>query len=83
MWSSSNCHRNRYANKTVHDIFCTLFNTANVENELRFVCNCPLYTILRTNLYDEAILKKPNFCNFTADEKIVLLLTLFNFELYE
>ena len=58
----------------IADRTCDVCNTGEIEDELHFLCGCPLYDELRTNLFDKAGESCNNFNLFNDNEKFVFLL---------
>jgi hypothetical protein len=59
----------RYSNISIEERLCTLCDTNSIEDEIHFLCSCPLYVNERNILYDKVKVCIDNFENMSTDEK--------------
>jgi hypothetical protein len=64
----------RFTNTPLDARICNLCNLNEIENEMHFLCSCPLYQISRNIMYNKAINNYPDFVNKTNEDKLVYLL---------
>ena len=53
---------------------CEICNSNAVENEIHFICECPVYENYRHRLYEEVSRTDTNFMNLPIQEKFVYLM---------
>ena len=58
-----------------HERICRICKSGDIENELHFLCICPLYQNVRNDLYAKMIDYNPEFINLSTVEKFVYMLT--------
>ena len=54
---------------------CKICKSNLVEDEIHFVCVCPLYQDLRTQLYDVIKTSNDDFIHLTITDKFIYILT--------
>ena len=62
----------RFRSRPVEQRLCELCEMHKVENEIHFLCECPLYHDLRETLYDHAKLLTNDFVTMGMQEKICI-----------
>ena len=63
----------RFSNLALNDRHCYMCPGQEVEDELHFICTCPLYDDLRNNLFTIALQKSPIFIRMDNVQKLVFL----------
>jgi hypothetical protein len=58
----------RYQNKSLEDRTCEVCNTNVIEDEVHFVCKCPIYDHLRAELFNSL-----NIAHLSDVEKLIYL----------
>ena len=61
-------------NKHLTERICKLCNSGVVEDEIHFLCDCPIYSEERRNLYSKAINSNNTFENLDSFDKFVYLM---------
>ena len=64
----------RLSRLPVEECLCELCNTKDVENEMHFVCCCPLYNDVRIDMYNQVKLQCQDFETMTIENKFVHLM---------
>ena len=64
-----NIETGRFRNIDVENRKCTLCNHNTVENEVHFVCECPVYDDHRSIMYNEILNKHPDFVIYFNQDK--------------
>ena len=64
----------RFRKMNANERICQLCNSALVEDEIHFVCICPLYEDIRSDLYHNVSMKSENFQMLDDVNKFVYLL---------
>ena len=64
----------RFSRLPVEERLCELCNNEQVESEIHFICYCPLYDDVRTNMYNQVKLICHDFETMTTENKFVYLM---------
>ena len=64
----------RFRNLQLHERICPICNSA-VEDEIHFLCECPLYSHLRSSLFESAQNNDSNFSRIDLLDKFVYLMS--------
>ena len=65
---------NQFRHLRVEERVCELCNLGQVEDELHFLCHCPLYKDLREIMYQKANMSEPEFNGMEVQEKFNYLM---------
>ena len=63
----------RFSNIALNERHCYMCPGNDVEDEIHFICKCPLYEDLRDNLFHSALQKSPIFMTMNDTQKLVYL----------
>ena len=63
----------RFSNIAVNERHCEMCSSQNIEDELHFICVCPLYDDLRNNLFASASQISQNFNFLNNTQKLIFL----------
>ena len=63
----------RFRNLELKDCICEHCNTQQIEDEIHFLCQCPLYYHIRKMLFDRAEAQCPAFCQMNIQNKFSFL----------
>ena len=63
----------RFVNESLNNRICTLCNLLDIEDEIHFVCRCPIYDNPRLQLFQIAFEGNPNFYHLTQSDKFIYL----------
>ena len=64
----------RFRNLQLHERICPVCDSA-VEDEIHFLCECPLYSHIRSSLFELANADDSNFCSMDLLDKFVYLMS--------
>ena len=64
----------RFRGLTVEERVCEMCNLGKIENEINFICECPLYDAMRANLFEATLAVNPNFLTLNLENKFIFLM---------